>query len=338
MNHTPDPHGHDDDDKIHGYLAWAQFVVTAVIIGAIGSLAYMAGLTSHKGGREGGEAASGGGTPAVAVTADVSSLMTSTPDLVAKGKNLFQVNCVTCHGTGGHGDGAAAAALNPKPRNFTSDQGWRFGSGVARIARTLTEGSPGTAMAAFSALSIQDRITLAHYVRSLNPKPDADKQADLDWLGLGKPGASTATAATAGPGGGAAAAGPTISIEKAMALMVEAAPKMGVASATPPEDTGEGAQLYAARCAKCHGAAGEGGVRVRMLGSAPYAYVETRSLADPAVDGANQAAFERHVLQGLPGSMMPGNGDLSRSSLHELFNYTQTLRARQEAASRGRSS
>jgi mono/diheme cytochrome c family protein len=183
---------------------------------------------------------------------------------------------------------------------------------------------------------MHDRIALAHYVRSINPKPDADKQADLDWLGVGKPGASPggATAAAAGP-----AAGPTISIEKALALLTEPDPKAGAVTAATSEDSGEGARLYLARCARCHGVAGQGGVRVRMLGSSPYAYVETRSLGDPAGDWyTNSASFDRHVLQGLPGAMMPGNGDLSRGSLRELYSFTQSLRARQESAGRGRSS
>lgn len=37
---------------------------------------------------------------------------------IANGKNLFAQQCATCHGAGGKGDGAAAAALNPKPRNL----------------------------------------------------------------------------------------------------------------------------------------------------------------------------------------------------------------------------
>ena len=36
------------------------------------------------------------------------------------GKQVAQLNCVACHGTGGKGDGAAAAALNPKPADWTS--------------------------------------------------------------------------------------------------------------------------------------------------------------------------------------------------------------------------
>ena len=331
MSHAPehDPHG---DDKIPSYLAWAQVIVTIVILGGIGSLAYVAGFTAGKGGHG---AAETGATPAVHANADLGTLLVSTPELVAQGKSLFAVNCASCHGTGGHGDGAAAMALNPKPRDFTSDQGWKFGRGVARIARTITEGSPGTGMAAFQAIPMPERIALAHFVHSLNAAPAEDQKADLEWLGVGTPGAAS-TAATAST---APVAGPTIPIEKAMSLLAEPAHAAGAVTAPAAEDTGEGARLFAARCATCHGGAGQGGVRVRMIGSAPYAYVVTQSLGQSRGDwAANPASFDRHVTQGLTGSMMPGNGDLSRASLRELYSYTQTLRARQEAAGRGRSS
>ncbi|MEK7348579.1 MAG: c-type cytochrome [Candidatus Eisenbacteria bacterium] len=331
MSHAPQ-HDPNDDDRISTYLAWSQFVVTAVVLGAIGTLAYMAGFTSGKGGHA---PADGAGAPVVAASADLGTLMTETPELVGQGKSLYAVNCVACHGAEGAGDGAAAVALNPKPRNFTSDQGWKYGSGVARIARTLTEGSPGTAMTAYQALPMPERIALAHYVRSLHPNAEDDKQADLDWLGLGTPGAGAGGAAAAA----APVAGPTIPIEKALALLTEPAHAAGTITAPAAEDTGEGARLYAARCASCHGGGGQGGIRVRMLGSSPYAYVVTESLARSRGDWAvNPASFDRHVAQGLSGAMMPGNGDLSRASLRELYSYTQTLRARQEAAGRGRSS
>jgi len=36
-----------------------------------------------------------------------------------KGKTQFVQNCAPCHGAVGKGDGAAAAALTPKPRDLT---------------------------------------------------------------------------------------------------------------------------------------------------------------------------------------------------------------------------
>jgi len=47
----------------------------------------------------------------------------STPELVAHGKELFAQQCVSCHGVEGKGDGPAASALEPHPRNFVSTDG-----------------------------------------------------------------------------------------------------------------------------------------------------------------------------------------------------------------------
>ncbi|HEY3495923.1 MAG TPA: c-type cytochrome, partial [Polyangiaceae bacterium] len=39
-------------------------------------------------------------------------------------KVMFKARCVVCHGEKGHGDGPGAAALNPKPRDYT-DPAWQ---------------------------------------------------------------------------------------------------------------------------------------------------------------------------------------------------------------------
>src|SRR4051812_46398683 len=69
----------------------------------------------------------------------------ATPQLVAKGKELFSVNCATCHGPEGMGNGPAAGALVPKPRNFHSTEGWKNGRKVTDIFLTLKTGVPGSA-------------------------------------------------------------------------------------------------------------------------------------------------------------------------------------------------
>jgi mono/diheme cytochrome c family protein len=98
---------------------------------------------------------------------DAKTLIDYSPALVEKGSELFRRNCVQCHGDLGHGDGPAAATLNPRPRNFTSPDGWKRGPDLPSIFTTLTEGVTGSSMASFDYLSKADRMALAHYVQAL---------------------------------------------------------------------------------------------------------------------------------------------------------------------------
>jgi mono/diheme cytochrome c family protein len=98
---------------------------------------------------------------------DPKTLLVTSPGLLAKGKDLFAGNCAPCHGETGQGDGPAAATLNPRPRNFTSSPGWKNGTDLPTIYKTLTKGISGTAMNSFDYLSKRDRMALAHYVQSL---------------------------------------------------------------------------------------------------------------------------------------------------------------------------
>jgi mono/diheme cytochrome c family protein len=203
--------------------------------------------------------------------------------------------------------------------------------------KTITEGSPGTAMPSFIGLPLGDRVALAHFVRSLEPKVEGDKPEDLAWLGLGPGG--TRLAGEAGAPAAAASEGPSIPIEEALKKLAEPEPPAGVALAPQLAEGNEaGAALYEDRCAGCHGQAGEGGIRVKILGSAPYVYVLSRSLGAGSGEwAADPIRFEKLILEGVPGTVMPGNGDLTRDSLHSLYLYTQMLRTQQEAAGRARS-
>jgi mono/diheme cytochrome c family protein len=98
---------------------------------------------------------------------DLAAPMTATPAALAHGKELFATNCVMCHGTVGKGDGPAAVALTPKPRDFSKAAGWTVGYTMADIYQTLTDGVKGTPMPAFDALTPADRFAVAHYVQSL---------------------------------------------------------------------------------------------------------------------------------------------------------------------------
>ena len=114
---------------------------------------------------------------------DVMKFGTPTPELIAKGKELYTTNCASCHGETGAGNGPAGATLVPPPRNFINPQTWRHGPKVANMYVTLQEGIPNTGMASFSNISPEDRFAIIHYVRTFNPtypKDSPDSLAILD--------------------------------------------------------------------------------------------------------------------------------------------------------------
>ncbi len=102
---------------------------------------------------------------------DPRTLIAPSPELITKGKELFAANCEQCHGVQGHGDGPAASTMSPRPRNFTSPDGWTNGYSLPAIYRTVSVGVSGTSMASFDYLPRKDRMALAHYVQSLGAFP-----------------------------------------------------------------------------------------------------------------------------------------------------------------------
>lgn len=93
-----------------------------------------------------------------------------------KGKASFNVNCAACHGEKGDGTGPAAAALNPKPRNFATDP-FKQGDKLEDVFKTATAGVPSTAMVAFAHIPEAERWALAYWVLELRGKGPAGAAA-----------------------------------------------------------------------------------------------------------------------------------------------------------------
>ncbi|MFQ5853927.1 MAG: c-type cytochrome, partial [Candidatus Binatia bacterium] len=99
-----------------------------------------------------------------------------TPELVSRGKELYERVCFHCHGTEGKGDGKVATFMVTKPRDFTTG---RFKvrttpTGYLPIDedlfRTITMGFPEYGMPAFYFLSREDRWGLAYYLKQFDPR------------------------------------------------------------------------------------------------------------------------------------------------------------------------
>lgn len=82
---------------------------------------------------------------------------------VAAGKKSAETNCVTCHGASGKGDGVAAAALTPKPADWTSDKVKKDPDGVLFCKMSNGRGP----MPPWKHLPDKERWDLVNHIRSL---------------------------------------------------------------------------------------------------------------------------------------------------------------------------
>jgi mono/diheme cytochrome c family protein len=76
---------------------------------------------------------------AAGVFAEEKKAATPQPALIEEGKKVFTTNCASCHGPTGAGDGVAAAALDPKPRDI-SDAAYMKTRPAATIRKVVEEG------------------------------------------------------------------------------------------------------------------------------------------------------------------------------------------------------
>jgi cytochrome c oxidase cbb3-type subunit 2/cytochrome c oxidase cbb3-type subunit I/II len=86
----------------------------------------------------------------------------------AEAAKLYADNCARCHGSAGRGDGIAAAALAPRPTDFTAIR-----PSPAHAEQVLEQGVPGTAMVPWTtkgSLTSTQRQLLARHVRLLDSK------------------------------------------------------------------------------------------------------------------------------------------------------------------------
>jgi mono/diheme cytochrome c family protein len=69
---------------------------------------------------------------------------------LADGASDYQTYCSTCHGTGGKGDGAAAAAMDPKPADFSNPDFYKTRDD-ALLTKVIKEGGAAVGKSAMMA-------------------------------------------------------------------------------------------------------------------------------------------------------------------------------------------
>lgn len=185
-------------------------------------------------------------------------------------KGAYVQHCAACHGATGRGDGAAAAQLYPRPRDFV-DSPFRFASSggkreeiIAALERIISVGVPRSAMPGFGGVLDESMIAgLARYVldqRAAAPAPAAAPPVDV-----------------------------------------------GTRPPTTPGLVARGAELYQSQgCVTCHGPSGHGdGEQARTLVDSIGRPVRPADLASGVFkSGQSPADLCRRILTGVPGTPM----------------------------------
>jgi len=232
-------------------------------------------------------------------------LLTPMPTVAAQdveaGRVVYESWCADCHGVDGLGDGSAATAMLPRPRDFAQAryQVRTTGSGQlptdADLVNVIRVGLPGTTMPGWPNLSDDETTDVIAYIKSFSR-----------FFGQGDP--PQALDFTSDPGGGAAA--------------LEA-----------------GAAAYLTlECEACHGAAGRGdGTSAPTLEDWRGLPVRAADLTEAWVLNGGSSVEDIHtrVLTGLDGTPMPAaidamnSGVVSPEEVWQLSHFVASLGPRE---------
>ena len=121
---------------------WRRAAISAGILAGLAAVALVLGYT----------VAPNIPTPPVPVTARFAQdPVPDAPERIAAGRELYQRNCVVCHGAHGRGDGPAAFTLRPRPVDLVVHTPQHA---PGEVFYWISEGIPNTAMPGW-----KDRLT-----------------------------------------------------------------------------------------------------------------------------------------------------------------------------------
>jgi mono/diheme cytochrome c family protein/plastocyanin len=218
-----------------------------------------------------------------------------TPELLARGKQVYSQNCAACHGERGDGKGLCSADLVPRPRNFITAH-FEFHSTPmghlptnADLFRIVSIGVNGAPMPPWKwLLSDNDRWAAVEYLKTFSPRFANTNEDRATVVALGSP-----------------------------------IPRTDAAIA-------EGKVLYSKlACISCHGEQGRGnGPSAPGLVDESGLHISPRDFSRPSSFRTGYSAREivRTVMTGLDGTPMPGfGGSVSKDDAWRVAYYVETL-------------
>jgi cytochrome c oxidase cbb3-type subunit 2 len=215
------------------------------------------------------------------------------------GRAIYQRECSACHGERGDGNGAGAAFVDPKPRNFTrkmfklrtTNSG--IAPATADILHTIENGIPGSAMPSFRFLSEQERRQVAAVVLDFADLLDGDEPSTIK--------------------------------------------DPGAPPAMTHESIAKGKSVYEAQgCAACHGTSGKGdGPSAATLADDDGNPIKVRDFTTGVYRGGGERKdLYYRFTTGLDGTPMPAFSDsISDAERWALVDYIKSLEIKPAVAS-----
>lgn len=101
------------------------------------------------------------------------------PEVIARGRTVFEETCASCHGPRGLGNGEAGTELSPPPSNLVALTAMPMMRSDPYLYWAIAEGGSaiGTSMPAFKdTLSADDIWSLVHFLRAGLPEADGSEK------------------------------------------------------------------------------------------------------------------------------------------------------------------
>ena len=253
-----------------------------------------------------------------------------------RGQAVYEYHCAQCHGDTGDGNGPAAAAMYPRPRDyrkgvfkFTSTT---YGSKPLKsdLVRTLRRGIRGTSMPAFALLPPDEIDAVVDYILVLTRRGELEEQifyqAEFD-----------------------EEVDPELVDSEAVPLVVDrwASAKQDVVIPLTPEPdltiehARRGRDLFLAEttgCKKCHGADGRGQTPDNLRGDLKDTWGHVTRAADLTSGmlrgGQEPMDIYRRIYGGINGTPMPGFANAFASqpdAIWDLVAYVKYISNRRRA-------